>query len=617
MVPRFETMHLLPSFLLLALASLLLSSPALALPHLTQLAQHPTWLRLLHYEKGESAVLSEEFFLSPTGRHDPEAELQATLAASAAPWTDDPNSHARCRFPARYFWLSQQLDLPPMQCEQFNQWALLDTVQSISLLLVSGYLGNPASVFGHALLKLNTQSKEDGAGFFDLTINYGALVPEKEPTLLYIVRGLGGGYQAGFSDRYFYTQDLVYARTEFRDLWNYELILSEAQRTFLILHLWEILGKKFTYYFLDKNCAFRLATLLELVSEEAFLDQARFWYAPVEIFHRLEDLDRARKAQKQPGLIRSVRFMPSEQRSLEHQLGLLEAQEKKVVQSTIQQGSPVLQAALSTLEPERQAAVVEALLAHSRYRLVAEAPSPQPETLAIKDSFLITRLGLPPQTESSPEPPALDSPAQGNRPMFTALGWGYSSEQGVYARLAWSPFSQEGLGQNSLEGDELAVLDLALGFGGDTEDVFIEQLDLIRIRKLTRSGLALFGENAWSWQMRTGLQSQGKKQDFLFTYGLGRTWPLNPHLSFYAMLEGAAHVHQPHGRLRPYGAILLDKGPVRSRLYAGFETLAYKGEMQAIWGVEMQWQLARHQALFLGVNKEERVQARAALKWFW
>ncbi len=592
-------------FLLLTLGCFCVPVPSLA-----RSSQDPTWLRLLQYEQGESAVLSEDFFLSPTGRHDPEAELYATLAAYTAPWPEDPNNHARCRFPARYFWLFQEL--PPSQCQNFNQWALLDTVHSISLLLVSGYLGNPASVFGHALLKLNTQTEEDRTGLFDLTINYGALVPEKEPTLLYIVRGLGGGYQAGFSDRYFYTQDLVYARTEFRDIWKYELILSDAQRSLLILHLWEILGKKFTYYFLDKNCAYRLAALLELVYEDSFLHQARFWYAPVEIFHRLEELD----AKGYPGYIRSVHFMPSEQRSLEHQVHLLTAEEKKMLPALIQQGRFDSEE-LNTLEPERQVAVLESLLAHSRYRLVAEAPQPRPESLAAKDHFLLTRLRLPPRTDIPPAPPPLDSPAQGNRPMMTALGWGYSSEQGSYTRLAWSLFSQEGLGQNSLEGDELAVLDLTLGLGGKEQALFLEQFDLIRIRKLTRPTLALLGESSWSWQVRTGLQSYGKQQDMFFTYGLGRTWTLSPHFSLYAMLDAAAHTRQPHGRLRPHVALLAGSGAVRTRLYAGLENLDYTGKSAAIWGIEMQWQLSRHQALFFSIKEEDSIQATAALKWFW
>ncbi len=126
-----------------------------------ELARHPTWLKLLHVEQGRSSeVLTDDFFLSPAGRYDPKAELLATVRAYSAPWPDAGDSHARCRFPARYFWLSHHLALPEYslhnpRCTRFSRWSLPDRVKSVSLFLVSGYLANPASVFGHALLKLS------------------------------------------------------------------------------------------------------------------------------------------------------------------------------------------------------------------------------------------------------------------------------------------------------------------------------------------------------------------------------------------------------------------------------------------------------------------------------
>ncbi len=283
-----------------------------------KLAGDPVWLKLLHFKNDRSEILTEDFFLSPAGRYDPKAELIATIKAFSEPPSSAKKSTPRCQFPARYFWLSQKILLPNYtlhdpQCKSFEKWSLLHDVKSVSLFLVSGYLGNPASVFGHSFLRLNTYSQDDQSGLFDLSINYGALVPENEPTLHYVIRGISGGYEAGFSDKYFYTHDLVYSRTEFRDIWEYELSLSEYQRTLLILHIWEILGKKFNYYFLSKNCAFRLAELLEIVIKEPLLERADVWYVPAETFFRLEEID---KSINSKGLIKSIRYHPSRQREL-------------------------------------------------------------------------------------------------------------------------------------------------------------------------------------------------------------------------------------------------------------------------------------------------------------
>jgi hypothetical protein len=619
---------------LACLAALLLAAPppaaAAALPpadQIAQLARQPTWLKLLHFtdEAGLSEVLSEDFFLSPEGRKNPEAELRAALAAYAAPWPEDGNSHARCRFPARYHWLSQQISLPdytpaPPQCAAFNRWSLPDRTRSVSLFLVSGYLGNPASVFGHSLLKLNTGADDDQAGLFDLTVSYGALVPQDEPVWRYILRGLGGGYQAGFSDRYFYTQYLVYSRTEFRDIWDYELLLTDAQRTLLLLHLWEILGRKFTYYFLDQNCGYRLAELLELVLDEPLLERAKYWYAPVETFHRLEDLDRQRRAAGLPGLIRAARFIPSAQRRLRHQFSLLRPAEQAAAQAVIKQGPDALPASMAKLRPERQAEVADTLLAYANYRLTAEQPAPSAAAKAMKNRLLPARFLLPPSSGPLAEPPALDSPAAGNKPMLTGIGAAYTARQKGHLRLRWSPFIQESLGRNGLEGDELAVLDTALGLGGREEAVFLDQLDLIRIRKLKTGFMAADDENPWSWQLRGGAEEDEGRYDALLQFGAGRAWRISPQLTVYAMSDAAAHSLAPYLRLRPQLGLLAGSvGGVRAQLLAGLETVDYQGGSEAFVRAELQAGLSGQTALFIRLEQAGGGSAALAaeLKWFW
>lgn len=601
----------------------LLCPPSAAAVQLASLARQPTWLKLLHFteEAGQSEVLSKDFFLSPEGRTNPEAELRATLAAYAAPWPADGNSHARCRFPARYYWLAQQISLPgytpaPPQCAAFNRWSLPDKTRSVSLFLVSSYLGNPASVFGHSLLKLNTGADDDQAGLFDLTVSYGALVPQDEPVWRYILRGLGGGYQAGFSDRYFYTQDLVYSRTEFRDIWDYELLLTDAQRTLLLLHLWEILGRKFTYYFLDQNCGYRLSELLELVLDEPLLRQAKHWYAPVETFHRLEDLDRQRRAAGQHGLIKAARFIPSAQRRLRHQFSLLRPDERTAAQAVIEQGPDALRDTVARLEPERQAEVVDTLLAYANYRLTAEQPAPSAAAKAMKNRLLPARFLLPPSSGPLAEPPALPSPAAGDKPMLTGIGAAYTARQHAHLRLRWAPFIQESLGRNGLEGDELAVLDTSLGLGGE-DAVVLDQLDLIRIRKLKTGGMAADGESPWSWQLRGGVEEDEGRHDALFQFGIGRAWQVSPQLTAYAMSDAAAHSLEPYLRLRPQLGLLAGRGGLKAQLLAGLETVDYQGRSEAFVSAELQAGLSRQTALFIGIEQADSAELTVALKWFW
>lgn len=125
-------------------------------------------------------------------------------------------------------------------------------------------MSNPASTFGHSLIKLNNKE----SGLFDTSINYGALVPDNENMLRYIYQGLTGGYQAGFSDKYFYEQDLMYSNKEYRDMWEYKLNLTQEEKDLIILHLYEIITRKFDYYFLSRNCGYRVSEIINLVSKK-------------------------------------------------------------------------------------------------------------------------------------------------------------------------------------------------------------------------------------------------------------------------------------------------------------------------------------------------------------
>ena len=164
-----------------------------------KLAYHPTWLRLLHFDldkkqgdTSESDVVSPSFFISPHGNFDPQAELDATLNSFFEARTDqNSDNHSQCHFIARFNWLKSQLDftktnLPGVVCNKLNQWLRVENIESLSLILATGYLENPASFYGHPLLKTNDNQYFKSAGLLDISINYGAIVPENENGLVSI-----------------------------------------------------------------------------------------------------------------------------------------------------------------------------------------------------------------------------------------------------------------------------------------------------------------------------------------------------------------------------------------------------------------------------------------------
>lgn len=620
--------------LLLLLALLAASAADATVPPTTaasveSLARHPTWLRLLHYDRGgrRSEITSREFFLAPDGVGDPRAELRATLDAFAAEWTDDADSHPRCRFPARYFWLAQQGLIEAghwrePRCRRLERWAQLDRLRSLSLLLVSGYFGNPASSFGHALLKFNTTDGE--TNLLDLSFNFGALVPENEWVLRYIVRGLSGGYESGFSDRHFYTQDLVYARTEFRDMWDYELALTDDQRTLLVLHLWEVIGKKFTYYFLTKNCAYRLAELMELATGRSFTARASVWYVPVELFHRLEALD----AERPGALIRSQRFIPSSQRVLYHQFDRLRDDEARLANALIATAGADAATRIAPLAPERRMEVADALVAYYEYRLAGEEPKPSPATRAAKDAAIRLRLQQPPATnDPAAAVPALRSPAQAGAPMMLGAGAGWDSAAHGYLRLRWAPFYWDLIGDNGLgsggSAGELVVMDSVVGV--DRDRAFVERVDVIRARKLSAVRSRIDGESDWSWQTQVGFlrewrdgDTRGRGRPLGFArMGIGYATTLAPKMIGYAMIDGVLQTDHSVLAAEPnVGLVLGGEGRWRAVLRGGsrYEFAARRWQGQG--AAEFRWQLAQHLALRVDATRDRATRVGAGLQAF-
>ena len=593
------------------------------------LARHPTWLKLLHYEGRlpQSVVLTDDFFFSPEGRSNPQAELHATLEAYFLPWQQDTDEHPRCRFPARYYWLSRQLSLPGYvlkepRCRRLSNWALLDRVKSVSLLLVSGYLGNPASTFGHALLKLNTDSSDDDYGLFDLTLNYGALIPENESALRYVVRGLLGGYEAGFSDRYFYTQDLVYSHTEFRDIWDYRLDLSNHQRTLLILHIWEIIGRKFVYYFLTRNCALRLAELVDLVIDDLIIERARLWYLPVQLFHRLNAIDSARQHSGNGNLVEAVRFIPSSKRTLAHRMQLLTKQEIRAMNVILRDGPSSLDTRLKGLSNERKIVVLDSLLAYHKYRFMSRKPTDDSALQHLKRKTLLARLQLPAQPRLTPDIPVLPSPADASHPM--AFGVSVASDtahENPFLRLTWSPFKLERVGRNSMEGGELVLLDVAVGLFEGGREIFLDQLDLIRVSSLNTLPVPLVGENPLSWQLRVGAVRVENRRKLVYdsaaSFGIGYATSLQSRFIGYAMADLAVHTLSPHARLRPHLGLSAHLAGLRTWAYVGTESVGYRGDFRAVWGGKLEVSLTKRFALHAEFSNERATRASLGLNVNW
>lgn len=254
------------------------------------------WRRLLHYPRdagptgaGKSSIEEGDFFLSPRGRYDPVAEGEATLAQLLNQALDQQKEDVRCRFPARYQFLQHVLakelsSLPfsPPRCPALEEWLAGINPSGVTLVYPVSYLNNPASMFGHTLLRIDSAEFSPAHPLLSASIGFAART-DGERGMEYALKGIFGGYVGAFTAEPYYLHATRYGQLENRDIWEYPLSLTTEETRLLLLHAWELQQAEFTYFFFDENCSYQLLNLLEVVRPQLRLtDQFSLWTLPVD-----------------------------------------------------------------------------------------------------------------------------------------------------------------------------------------------------------------------------------------------------------------------------------------------------------------------------------------------
>jgi hypothetical protein len=270
-------------------------------------ARDPAWAALLHLHHGSSHIDDPRFFLAPSGATDPVAELQATVAGLRNPATCDAMAQ---RFPARAAWLHQRLGVPTTVCRSFAQQFAWLRRPRLLLVFPSAHVGSPSSMFGHTLLVL---AADGHSGMNATAINYAAR-PDPHDQLTYAFKGMTGAYP-GFTAIQPYWQKLgEYRDLDQRDVWEYELDLSEAEIHRVLLHIWELRDLRVDYWFFDENCASMLLRYLDTARPGLHLHRRTgAWVIPLDTVRIIAEA----------GLIRQVHRRPSLRAAIEAQAAVI------------------------------------------------------------------------------------------------------------------------------------------------------------------------------------------------------------------------------------------------------------------------------------------------------
>ncbi|MDI4636273.1 MULTISPECIES: DUF4105 domain-containing protein [Halomonadaceae] len=510
----------------------------------TALAEHPRWLSLLHFDrdgffsKPRSAVVDDDFFLAVNGRYDPRAELSATLAALRQP-PEEGELHARCRFPARALWLGQVTgeQWPQAKCPEWHEWQLENKDVEVGLIFASGYLGNPASFFGHLMLHLEKDDADQGAvltQLLDTSMNFGADVPAEDGLAVYMAKGLFGGYEAEYSRAPFYRNTALYSEREMRDLWHYRLALPAEERKLLVAHLYEVAGKDFDYLFLNQNCASRIARTLELVVDENLTPGNAPWVTPEALVRAISEAE----VQGKP-LLSGVEHVPSRRLRTEWRYKALSASEQDAAMDVWPEARTLeLEVdSFRRLASSRQAAVLDTLLSHAAF---LKQTDEEPGLAERERQLLQARLQLPAGSEL-PESGAQVPLHEATPSALVRLEGVYNDELGGGSRLTLRPLQYDLLDSNATR-----MPNAALEIGRTEVDVghdglHLTKFELFQVTNLHARSVPLPILPSVAWQASTGIErSQLDCSSCLDGYATllgGKSHRFGRHLPF-AMIGG-------------------------------------------------------------------------------
>lgn len=397
--------------------------------HTLKLAETREWQLLLHYRADLFGGYTSEqddpgFFLSPEGKTNPAAELDATLKQFfSEEFVGRSKQPAQCAFIARYHWLKETLAfdearLKPIRCERFERWIEEFHAQSITLIFPSAFLNNPASMFGHTLLRIDQRGQTEQTRILAYTINYAADVPP-EAGAAYPILGIFGGYRGYFSTIPYYLKVQEYRDIENRDIWEYRLNLSDAQLRRLLMHAWELGNAYFDYFFFKENCSYHLLALLDYADPTLHLtDEFLFWTVPA---------DTVRLIASKPGLVSSIAYRPSRSNLIRRKRESSTSTERALTDRIAQDVGAVTSPEFAQLSLERKAFLLDLASDYLRYRIDTIDSAP-PDLRERNRAVLTARSQLRIPSDPFTVVPFAKQPELGHKTSRASVGGGWRND---------------------------------------------------------------------------------------------------------------------------------------------------------------------------------------------
>jgi hypothetical protein len=459
------------------------------------------WHALLHYGKSmtgsyRSKIDDPHFFNSPIGRTDASAELEATLRSLFLVDPKDGQSSI-CRFPARYAWLAEQLQIdqsqiPVATCTERNETFEAIAPQSAVLVFPVGHINSPASMFGHTLIRIDGKNK---SSLISYAVNYSAANTDSNG-LAYAWKGLTGMYKGFYSLMPYYDKVREYNDLEHRDMWEYKLSLTSAEVRRMLEHIWELQNIESSYYFLDENCSYNLMFLMEVARPELRLtEKAGFFVLPSDTV----------QIAMNSSIIDTVTYRPSRGATIKKMRSLLDSQEQTIAHDiAMMKDEParVKSLPVSTVEKINILDLAASFVQYrfGRKEMGKEAYSRQYLGILRERSSL----GTAPENLYGIEEPVSPDKGHGTTRVSTALGVHGGR---IFSELNVRPEFHALLDpdQGYLPGAQIKFLDTVVRYGIESENFYLKSLRILDIMSIAPRDTFF---QPVSWKVATGFDRE-------------------------------------------------------------------------------------------------------------
>lgn len=438
----------------------------------------PQWKTLLHYKKNifgseKSLMEKNSFFLSKNGNFDLKDEMIETIKGFYSENLEDSEKyqHPICQFPARFDFLNSYLhfkNLPNVNCEKFNEFYSEINPESLSIIFPTTYMNNPASMFGHTLMRIDRKkSFENNSHINSIIINYGADTKGETNGIIYAFRGVFGLYKGFFSAMPYYKMTNNYNNLENRDIWEYKLNYSQKEVEFYTKHMWELMFSDTKYYFFRKNCSYYILETLNVIHpEEDLTKKFKVYTAPIETIKILD----------KNNLISNINYRPSLQKKIEKQSKNTTRKDKKEIKKFIKKDN------LDNikLEDKNSYQIAYQFLEYNKVKGKIDL-----KTYREKSFILLKNINSEQQNELKIDTPI--SPDNGHKIQKAGISYGRFNHKN-YIQLNYKPSYHELIDYNDGydKDSEISFFSTQLRYFYNDDKLMLDKFDFLKIKSFSK-----------------------------------------------------------------------------------------------------------------------------------